>query len=249
MNIIKNYQQTEISTERNNVSNKNKVVSKTNTYRKDAIIIGGLFIIATVASSLGFLILEPILNTPDTLVSMAANETQVIAGILLLLINCAAVAVIPVMLFPILKKHSERFAVGYLGFRIIESVILMVGVISLLSLLTLSQEFVKTTGQGTSIDVSYFQILGSLLLTAYDWSLSLGIMLVFSLTALILNVVLFQSNLIPRWLLGWGFVGALLLLASGLLELFGFHPTEILSMPIALQEMVFAVWLIVKGFR
>jgi len=249
MNIKINYQQTEIPTDSNSESKKYDVVSKTNVYRKEAIIIGGLFIIATVASSLGFIILEPILYTPDTLVRVAANATQMIVGILLLLINCAAVAAIPIMLFPILKKHSEGFAIGYLGSRIIESVILIVGAISLLSLLTLSQEFVKTAEQAASSDVSYFLVSGTLLLTVYDWSILLGIMIVFGTTALILNIALYQSKLIPQWLSGWGLIGALLLLVSGLLELFGFHPTEILSMPIALQEMVFAGWLIVKGFN
>jgi len=95
----------------------------------------------------------------------------------------------------------------------------------------------------------YFQTLGTLLLAMHDWTLLLGIMIVFSLTALILNYLLYQSGLIPRWLSGWGLIGAILLLAAGLLEVFGFNPTEILSLPIALQEMVFAVWLIVKGFN
>jgi len=216
-----------------------------NTYKKTARIVGTLFITATVASSLGFVILDPILNAPDILVNISANITQVIMGVLLLLINCAAVVVIPVMLFPILKKHNEALAVGYLGSRIIESVILIVGSICLLSLLTLSQEFV----QAATPDASYFQTSGTLLLAMHDWTLLLGIMIVFSLTALILNYLLYQSGLIPRWLSGWGLIGAILLLAAGLLEVFGFNPTEILSLPIALQEMVFAVWLIVKGFN
>ncbi len=215
-----------------------------NTYKKTARIVGALFITATVASSLGFVILDPILNTPDILVNVSVNITQLIIGVFLLLINCIAVVVIPVMLFPILKKHNEVLAVGYLGFRIIESVILIVGLISLLSLLALSQEF----GQAAAPDSSYFQTLGTLLLAAYEWFLLLGIMIVFSLTALVLNYLLYQSELIPRWLSGWGLIGAILLLAAGLLEIFGFNPTEFLSLPIALQEMVFAVWLIVKGF-
>ncbi len=98
-------------------------------------------------------------------------------------------------------------------------------------------------------DASYYQTLGTLLLIVYDWTLLLGIMIVFSLTALILNYLLYQSKLVPRWISGWGLIGAILLLVAGMLEIFGFNPTEILSLPIALQEMVFAVWLIVKGFN
>lgn len=168
-----------------------------------------------------------------------------IIGVLLLLIDCAAVVAIPVMLVPIFKKHNEALALGYVGARIIESVILIVGTIILLSLLTLSQEYV----QAAAPDASYFQTLGTLLLAVYEWTLLVGIMIVFSLTALILNYLLYQSELIPRWLSVWGLIGATLLLAVGLLEIFGFNLTEILSILIALQEMVFAVWLIVKGFN
>ena len=74
-------------------------------------------------------------------------------------------------------------------------------------------------------------------------------MIVFSLTALILNYLLYQSELVPRWLSGWGLIGATLLLAAGLLEIFGINLTDIINLPIALQEMVFAIWLIVKGFN
>jgi len=216
-----------------------------NSIRKTAIIVGVLFITATVASSLAFAILAPILNAPDILVNVSANITQVIIGVLLLLIDCVAVVFIPVMLFPIFKKHNETLALGYLGFRIIESVILIVGSIILLSLLTLSQEYV----QAAAPDVSYFQTLGTLLLAVYDWALLVGIMIVFSITALILNYLLYKSKLVPRFISVWGLIGATLLLAVGLLEIFGFNLTEILSLPIALQEMVFAVWLIVKGFN
>jgi hypothetical protein len=216
-----------------------------NSNRKTARIVGVLFITATVASSLSFAIFDPILNAPDILVNVSANITQVIIGVLLLLIDCAAVVAIPVMLVPIFKKHNEALALGYVGARIIESVILIVGTIILLSLLTLSQEYV----QAAAPDASYFQTLGTLLLAVYEWALLVGIMIVFSLTALILNYLLYQSELIPRFISVWGLIGATLLLAVGLLEIFGFNLTEILSIPIALQEMVFAVWLIVKGFN
>ncbi len=216
-----------------------------NTNRRTARIVGLLFITATVASSLSFAIFDPILNTPDIIVTVYANITQVIIGVLLLLIDCAAVVAIPVMLVPIFKKHNEALALGYVGARIIESVILIVGTIFLLSLLTLSHEYV----QAAAPNASYFQTLGTLLLTVYEWTLLVGIMIVFSLTALILNYLLYQSELIPRWLSVWGLIGATLLLAVGLLEIFGFNLTEILSIPIALQEMVFAVWLIFKGFN
>jgi len=111
--------------------------------------------------------------------------------------------------------------------------------------LTLSQEFVKAGAP----DASYYQTLGTLLLAAGDWAFLLGFGLAFTLSALILNFLLYQSKLIPRWLSGWGFVGAVLIFAYYLLQFFSINQVEILFLPIAVQEMVFAVWLIIKGFN
>jgi len=220
-----------------------------NTYRKKAIIVGVLFITATVASSLYYIILDPILNAPDYLIKVSENASHVIIGVLLYLIDCVAVVVIPIMLFPIFKKYNETLALGYVGFRIIESVTLIVGHISLLSLLTLSQAYV----QAAVPDASCFQALGALLLSVIDWTHLLGVEIVFALTPLILNYLLYRSKLVPRFISVWGFIGAILLLASGLLGMFGHSPTSSISLfftiPIAVQEMVFAVWLIVKGFN
>ncbi len=221
-----------------------------NTSKKTARIVGILFITATVASILGYLvILEPILNAPDYLINISANKTRWITGVLIDAINAVAVVVIPVMLFPIFNKHNQALALGYLVSRIIESVILIVGHISQLSLLTLSQEYV----QAGSPDASWFQTSGELLLGVGDWTHLLGPMIVFSLTALILNYILYQSRLVPRFISVWGLIGGTLLLAAGLLGMFGFSPFStiliVLTLPIALNEMVLAVWLIIKGFN
>jgi hypothetical protein len=166
-------------------------------------------------------------------------------GMLLELVNHLAVVCIPFMMFPILKKHNESLALGYGVFRIIESVILIVGSISLLSLLTLSQEYVQI---GTP-DATYFLTFGTILLAARDWTILLGVNIVFPLGALIFNYLLYRSKLVPRWLSGWGLIGATLLLARGLSMIFGYNLGVILTLPIWVQEMAFAVWLIVKGFN
>jgi hypothetical protein len=225
-------------------------IEEANSNRKTAIMVGLLFITATVASILGSLvILEPILNAPNYLVTVYENETQVILGVLIDAINSAAVIAIAVVLYPILKKQHESMALGYVGFRILESVILIVGTISLLSLVTLSQEYAQA-----AVPVApYFQTLGDLLLAVSDWAQILGAMVVFGLTALILNYLLYQSKLVPRFISVWGFIGAILMLAAGLLAMFGLgylSPiTVLLGLPMALNEMVLAVWLIVKGFN
>jgi hypothetical protein len=216
---------------------------KMNTHRKTAIIVGALYIIATAAPILRFMYLG-FLDAPDYLVNVSANENKVLIGMLIELIWALAVVGIPVMLFPILKKYNEALALGFFSLRFIEAISTIVGSIILLSLLTLSQEFVKAGAP----NASNYQTLGTLLLAAGDWAFMIGSGLVWSLSALILNYVLYQSKLIPRWLSGWGLVGAALSFATYLLQFFNID-LDILFLPIAVQEMVFAVWLIVKGFN
>ena len=206
---------------------------------------GVLFIVATVSSVIGGLLIESIIDAPDDLVNVSANENQVIIGVLLELTWAASAVGITVLMFPILKKHNESLALGYVGARIFEGFIAAVGAISALLLIALSQEFVNAVAP----DATYFQTSGALLLAARDWAWWIGPMLVFALSALIFNYLLYQSKLIPRWLSVWGLIGATLLLAEGLLGMFGLTISTFLAAPIAVQEMVLAVWLIGKGFN
>ena len=88
-----------------------------NTYRKTAIIVGVLYIIGTVAGILSKVFSTPILNDPDFLNKVSANENQIIMGALFVLFMGFALAMVPVMMFPILKKQNEALALGYVVFR------------------------------------------------------------------------------------------------------------------------------------
>ena len=220
-----------------------------NTYRKTAISVGVLFIIATVLNMLGNIPLKPILDAPDYLISISANENQVIIGGLLVLLSAFASASIAIWLYPILKKHHEALALGSVGFRVMEGMLYIVAVVGLLSLLTLSQEYVKAEASNASL----FQASGTILLAIKEWAGQLGV-IAFTLGALMYYYVFYQSKLIPRWLSGWGLIGAALSLAAALLTIFGqiipLSPVfMILHLTILVQEMVLAVWLIVKGFN
>ncbi|MCJ2670743.1 MAG: DUF4386 domain-containing protein [Candidatus Thermoplasmatota archaeon] len=211
--------------------------------------VGALFITATVAGILSVVFLRPILDAPDYLIKVSANENQVIIGALFELIMAVACAGIAIWLYPVLKKHNQALALGSVSFRIIEAALYFVAVTGLLSLLTLSQEFVKAGAP----DASHFQTLGTLLSAARDWAGQLG-MIAFILGALMYYYIFYQSKLIPRWLSGWGLIGVPFWLAVSLLIMFG-SLTEssvlatFLYLPIAVNEMVLAVWLIVKGFN
>jgi hypothetical protein len=220
-------------------------VKKMDPYRKTAIIVGVLFITATVAYSLGMLFLDPILGSSDYLTKASENENQMILGAFLVLIDAVAVAGIGISIYPVLKKRGEASALGYAGARIAEGILFIVNVIFILTVLTLSQEFVKAGAP----DASYYQTLGTILLAAGDWAFLLGFGVAFTISALILNFVLYQSKLVPRWLSGWGFAGAALLWVYYLLQSFSIDQVDILFLPIAVQEMVFALWLIIKGFN
>ena len=220
------------------------------TNRKTAIIVGVLFIIATVAGFLSVAFLGPVLDNPDYLINFSANENQVIIGALIDLIGAAAFVIIAIVIFPILKKHSEGLALGYIVARSFEAVPFIIGNISLLSLITLSQAYV---GAGAP-DASNFLPASTSLRAIYDWTQLLGPRVLASLAAVPFYYLLYQSKLLPRWISVWGLVGAPLYFAAGLLPMFGlldpFSPVGvILFLPAALLEMVLAVWLIVKGFN
>jgi hypothetical protein len=205
---------------------------------------GVLFITATVVGVLAGSLIDSVMDAPDYLVNVAANENQVIIGVLGLLTAAVAIFSIPVMMFPILKKHNEALALEYVGFRIFEAIIFLVDMISSLILITLGQEYVKAGAP----DSSYFQALGTVLLAARDWTFVLT-PIVFGLGALVFYYLLYQSKLIPRWLSGWGLIGAILVLAFSLLGMFGNSSLIFLALPIAVQKMILAVWLMVKGFN
>jgi hypothetical protein len=182
-------------------------------------------------------------TAPDYLATLAANETQVVIGMLVEMVWALAVVGVLVNLYPILRKHSEVAALGFSALRFIEAISDAAGSILLLTLLTLSQEAAKA---GVP-EVSYFQATGDLLLAAREWNFLIGSGLVWSLSALVLNAALYQSRLVPRWLSVWGFAGAVLSIATYVLQPFGVELTDLVFAPIGVQEMVFAVWLIVKG--
>jgi hypothetical protein len=114
----------------------------------------------------------------------------------------------------------------------------------LLTLLSLSQEFVAAGAP----DASYFQALGTLLLASREWIFNIGSGLIWSLSALVLNYILYRSKLVPRWLSASGLLGSILSFVTYFSGFFSVHLSDWLFAPIAVQEMAFAVWLIAKGF-
>ena len=206
---------------------------------------GVLFIIATVADLLGAAA-RPDLTGTDYLTEVSAQGNRVAAGALLLLFAAFACVGIAISMYPILRKANAGMALGSVVFRTIEAVMYVIAVVSLLSLLTLGQQLVSTGAERASLGA-----VGGLLLSLREHA-SLAGVFAFCVGAFLYYSALFQSRLIPRWLSGWGIAAIILMTTAALLALFnndavtGYTP---LALPIFLQEMVMAVWLIAKGFN
>lgn len=222
-----------------------------NTYRKIAFIVGALYLtVNIVAGPLGIALTESTLSAPDYLFQISENEIQILLGALLVLVMAIADAGIGIAVYPVLKKRNVSVAMGYFGSRIVESMIFVISAISLLLLLTLSREFI----QAGAPNASYFQTLGELILAARDWAGHVVLdVAVFPLGALLFYYVLYQSKLVPRWLSGWGLMGAVLYWVASMLVMFDLIiPLStghiVLQAPLGLQEIALALWLIFKGF-
>jgi hypothetical protein len=218
------------------------------TDRKTAVIVGVLFIVATAANLLSTNLTRSPVDAPDYLSSLAASGDQILVGALLALIAALASASIAIALYPVLQRHNAALALGSVGFRLIEGVFYIVDIIGLLLLFTLSHAFVKA---GTPAD-SYYQTIGALIQAGRVWANFVFGVSAFSLGALMYYAVLYQSRLVPRWLAGWGVLGAACSLGAAISILFGLTPYSppmiVLILPIAVQEMALAIWLLVKGF-
>lgn len=216
--------------------------------RRNAVIAGVLFIVATAASLLSGPFLDPVTGS-DRLTSAAAHDTQVATGLLLGFIAALAAPGIAIALYPVLRRFDEGLALGSVAFRTMEGVFYALGMLVLLSLSSLSHEFVDAGAPADQHDKN----LGSTMLAQYHGLVDVGLLLAFSVGGLLYYLVFYRSRLIPTWLSAWGIAGVILLMVAAVLIVFGaIEPLSVgqvaLAVPIGLQEMVLAVWLIVKGF-
>ena len=218
-----------------------------NTTRRTAVMTGVLLILATLAGPLLATPLTPDLTGTDYLARVSAHPNQVAAAVLLWIIGYLACAGIAVAMYPVLKKWNAGLALGSVVFRALEAAFYMIEVVCLLSLLTLSRQF-ATAG---AVDRPSLQAIGDLLVSVHAHA-ALVAVFAFCLGGFMYYYLLFQSRLVPRWLSGWGIVAIIGMLAACVLALFSDNLITSyipLAAPIGLQELVLAVWLIVKGFN
>lgn len=222
------------------------------SHRKTAIIVGVLFIFAIVMLFTGEVLYRPVLDSPDYLDNAYPNRIVVIIGVLLEFTGVPAVVLLSVLLYPILKKHNAALALGYVAFRLLEAAILSVAYVSKLSLINLSQDFLNRSG----VSASYYQNIGSQIHSVNYWAGTTGLiyLIVFASGSMILYSVLYRSKLVPRFISAFGFIAAIVLLTGSVLDNIGMLTgisglaELIFATPIAVAEMLLAIWLIGKGF-
>lgn len=215
--------------------------------RRAAVSAGVLFITATVTNVSGTGLSRSLLDGSGYLAAVSSHADRVAAGALLELIAAVASAGIAISLYPVLKRWSASLALGSVVFRTVEAVMYLISVVSLLSLLGLSQRFASAV----AADPSSFRALGDPLLELREQAGLVGVF-AFSVGGFLYSYLFYRSRLVPRWLSGWGIGSIVLMFLACLLALFRQNEVTsytILAIPIGLQEMVLAVWLIAKGFN
>lgn len=219
------------------------------SYRGNAIAVGVLFILCSAASILSIVPLGETVGAPVDFAKLAGSDNAVVMTALLQFVWAASGMGIAIALYPVLRLFNPTLALGSVVARVVENVVILIGTLSLLALLTVSQQ------AAGSADPSSFQATGDALVAVQEWaSADFLAGLAFVVGTFLYNYVMYRSRLIPRWLSGWGLVGAVLTLVAivyaGFTQDFGFTTVNsVLMAPIGLQEMVLAVWLIAKGFN
>ncbi len=218
--------------------------------RRTAIIVGALFLVALVLYLVGGLIHGPATDPDHFLDQAYAERTSVVLGILVEFIAVVAIPLIGVFMFPVLRRSSEPLALAYVGFRSFEAVLLILIQTKLLALIEVGRQVTENPNDG----VGAWQVAGDLLQAERDTLFQLYVV-VFAIGAIILYALLFHMRLVPRWLSVWGLAAAAWMGVGNVLAMFDALPESSASLveaaivlPVPLNELVLAGWLIVKGF-
>jgi hypothetical protein len=189
----------------------------------------------------GNILILSILGASDPLAAVGASKMLLAFGALLWLTAVAGDAAHGILMFPVLKRFSERIAFGYFGARIMDAVFVGIMVLLILFQIPLANEYLKTGASETLQSLS--AVFNQAQLYAYHFG-----MLTVGFAGLMLNYLFFKTQLLPRVLAVWGMVGYAVILGGSVLEVAGFNLNSMHAIPGGLWEVFIGVWLIVKGF-
>jgi hypothetical protein len=215
---------------------------------RKAALIAGLFYIGTFVFSIPALgLYDGVLNDPNFVLGAGSDQGVLWGGLIEVLTALTGIGT-AVALYPIIKRHGPGRAVGFVASRTLEAAMICAGVLAVLAVHTLRQDFAGAT------DTAALTTSASGLVAVKDWSFLLGPGIMPAINALCFATIMYQSRLVPRWIPTLGLIGAPLLLASSTATLFGAFeqvtaPSLLLALPIATWELSVGVYMAVKGFR
>ena len=220
-----------------------------NKERKLTAIAGVLYVLGTVFGILSMVFTSAFRGSEDMLEQIYANPNSLVTGSLFILLMGFSLSFMAIVLYPLLSKVNSIFALGYVVFRSgLEMIMYISSTVSWLFLLPLSRSVMEG---GLQMDAGLSTLAATL---SESNEISAMLTIVFILGAFMFYGTLYQGKLVPRWLSGWGLITAVPYLVAGILQMFGVLTDSgtvylVMVLPLALQEMVLAVWMIVKGFK
>ncbi len=215
-----------------------------NHYRMTAIVVGVVYLAGFVVGIGGEILFQSVLGAPNYLATISANSLTVLSGAVLWLMAVIGDAAHGVLMFPILKPHGERLAVGYLAARIMDALFIAIMVIFILLQVPLGAAYLNAAAP----DAAYLQILGRLFTQGQLYAYQIG-MSTLGVSGLLLCYTLYKAKLLPRWLAVWGLIGYAVIFCGMLSEIMGSGLGLVSSLPGGLWEIFVGMWLIVKGFN
>jgi hypothetical protein len=215
-----------------------------NSPRKTALVAGGFYLVTFI--SIPTLALYGAVHSADYVVGPGPDTGVLWGGLLEVIVALAGIGT-AVALFPVVKRQNEGVALGFVAARVLEAAIIFVGVVSLLSVVTLRQD-------PAGADAASLVTTGKALVAIHDGTFLLGQGLIPGVNALLLGYLMYRSRLVPRIIPAMGLIGAPLLLASVTATFFGVYAqvsvwSGLATIPIAAWELSLGLWLVLKGFK
>ncbi|MEV4656660.1 DUF4386 domain-containing protein [Micromonospora sp. NPDC049301] len=205
-----------------------------------------LFLITEIAAITGMTLYQPALSDVSY-IGGAGADTRVLLGALSELIVVMAVIGTAVTLYPVIKRQNEGIALAHVCGRLLEAAVITVGMVSVLSIVTLRQD-----GAGPSNDDGSLAAVGQSLVAIHEWAFLLGPNVILGMNSLLLAYLVYRSQMVPRTIAVLGLIGGPLVTTSAVAVMFGLYsPVDhaIAAVPVFAWEVSLAVHLIIKGFR
>ncbi|MEU9077671.1 DUF4386 domain-containing protein [Kitasatospora sp. NPDC048538] len=217
--------------------------------RRDGVAAGVLFLVTEVAAVAGVLLYRPVLGSADYVLGAGADG-RVLLGALCEVVLVLAVAGTGFMLFPVIRRQHEGLALGYVCVRLLEAAFILLGLVSLLAVVTLRRDVSAAHGEGAAS----YAAAARALVAVHDWTFLLGPNLILGVNTLLLAALVHRSGAVPRAITLLGMVGGPLITASAVAVQFGLYGQlstagKLAALPVFAWEVSFAVWLLARGFR